>query len=331
MASLSEPWKHTGSAGAFCDRSLSILRDALHGRGCCDLRRLRQPGSDQTSVDKASSGTDKAKPKHSLCEVQTGEMSKTGSVNFMTIKEILEPYKIHPAAALFPMMTESELSELSEDIKAHGLLYPIVKHEGQILDGRNRLVACLRAGIVADFSEWNVNGSPTSWILSVNLKRRQLKPGQKAIIARKSLPIFEAEAKQRQKIHAETAPGKKNTSGKNSGSDSGEAREKAAAAVGVNPRYVSDVKNIERNAPELIAKIESGEMTIPQAKQKANALNSKQIWDAGEVATRPANHEPEDDESDGLWNLKQCWRKAKKKEKADFLKWVKEISKSKTK
>jgi len=34
--------------------------------------------------------------------------------------------KIHPAAAVFPMLEESELNELAADIKAHGLLHPIV-------------------------------------------------------------------------------------------------------------------------------------------------------------------------------------------------------------
>jgi hypothetical protein len=224
-------------------------------------------------------------------------------------QEILADYNIHPAAELFPLMDKAELRELSADIKAHGLIHPIVQHEGQILDGRNRLVACLMADIAAEFIEWEPNGSPTEWVLSVNLKRRQLTASQRAAVATESLPLLEAEAKARQGARndiVEIVPP----------SVQGKARDKAAAAVNVNPRYVSDAKAIKEASPETFQKVLAGEVSIPQAK--------KQIWDAGAIATRPEEHEPEDDDSDGLWNLKQCWRKANKKEKAAFLKWVEE-------
>lgn len=51
--------------------------------------------------------------------------------------------------------------------------------------------------------------------------------------------FYAAEAKERQKEHGKTAPGKpKNTSGNISGSDSGDARDKAAATVGVSGKLV---------------------------------------------------------------------------------------------
>lgn len=34
--------------------------------------------------------------------------------------------KIHPAAELFPLMSEAELRELAADIKEHGLQHPVV-------------------------------------------------------------------------------------------------------------------------------------------------------------------------------------------------------------
>lgn len=59
--------------------------------------------------------------------------------------------KIHPAADLFPLMSEAELRELGEDIRAHGLQHPIVLYRESgvdrdagsylLLDGRNRLDA----------------------------------------------------------------------------------------------------------------------------------------------------------------------------------------------
>jgi hypothetical protein len=60
---------------------------------------------------------------------------------------------VHPAADLFPLMTEGELKELAEDIKANGLKVPIVTWSSQadglsLIDGRNRLDALALAGLI---------------------------------------------------------------------------------------------------------------------------------------------------------------------------------------
>ena len=59
---------------------------------------------------------------------------------------------VHPVAALFPMLADDEIEELAADIKARGLLQPIVLDaEGRVLDGRNRLAACEIAGVEPTF------------------------------------------------------------------------------------------------------------------------------------------------------------------------------------
>jgi hypothetical protein len=50
--------------------------------------------------------------------------------------------KFHPASDIFPLIEGDEFSALAEDIRANGLLVPIVLHEGMILEGRNRFRAC---------------------------------------------------------------------------------------------------------------------------------------------------------------------------------------------
>jgi ParB-like chromosome segregation protein Spo0J len=54
---------------------------------------------------------------------------------------------IHPYADEFPMASEDEINGLSESIAAVGLIHDIViTPEGLVLDGRNRIEACKRAG-----------------------------------------------------------------------------------------------------------------------------------------------------------------------------------------
>lgn len=98
------------------------------------------------------------------------------------IKNDMDIFKlqVHPAAAIFPLLPEDELNELSEDIKAHGLQQPIVVKDGLLIDGRNRREACRRVGVTPDVEE--LNGiNPTAYILSANINRRHLSKGQRAM------------------------------------------------------------------------------------------------------------------------------------------------------
>jgi hypothetical protein len=81
----------------------------------------------------------------------------------------MSEFAVHPAAALFPMLADDELDELVADIKTRGLLQPIVLDaEGCVLDGRNRLAACKKAGVKPDFTTY-ANGDPNGYALAVNI------------------------------------------------------------------------------------------------------------------------------------------------------------------
>jgi protein gp37 len=100
--------------------------------------------------------------------------------------------KVHPAADMFPMMSDAELDELTYDIAQHGLRQPIVWLNGQLLDGRNRVAAISRIPdknrreeierrlqegkdcIVFPFLD-----DPIGYVVSANVHRRHLTTDQK--------------------------------------------------------------------------------------------------------------------------------------------------------
>lgn len=87
---------------------------------------------------------------------------------------------VHPAAAVFPMLPDDELEVLAEDIKANGLLHPIVRTpDGLLLDGRNRLEACTRAGVHPDVVTYE--GDPVAFVLGANVTRRHMTTGARAM------------------------------------------------------------------------------------------------------------------------------------------------------
>ena len=91
-------------------------------------------------------------------------------------------YKVHPAADVFPMMSDEELAALGADIKANGpKAAPTVDISGALLDGRNRLEAAERAGLAfTDASMIVHTGDPVAFIISMNIHRRHLTKAQQA-------------------------------------------------------------------------------------------------------------------------------------------------------
>jgi len=89
--------------------------------------------------------------------------------------------QFHPLANIFPLMEGEEFNALVADIKATGLLQPIVLYEDKILDGRNRYRACLAAGVTPDIIELGEVREVVAiaLVIAANIRRRHLTPEQK--------------------------------------------------------------------------------------------------------------------------------------------------------
>ncbi len=176
--------------------------------------------------------------------------------------------KFHPITNIFPLMAEEEFKDLVKDIRKHGLREPIWTWKGKIVDGRNRYLACEKAGVKLQLREWDGEGSLVEFIISLNLHRRHLSQSQKAMISENMLPFLEEEAKERQAIGHYNAPQYKENPVREiiPELDKGRARDHAAKLVGTNPHYVSDAKKIKQKSPEIAEKVVKGKLSIPEAK-----------------------------------------------------------------
>ncbi len=92
-------------------------------------------------------------------------------------------YRVHPAAAMFPIMSGREFDELVEDVRVNGLREPVVVSGDQLVDGRNRVRACVAAGVVPEVRELEHGTDAASWVMSVNVHRRHLDASQRALLA----------------------------------------------------------------------------------------------------------------------------------------------------
>ncbi len=158
--------------------------------------------------------------------------------------------EVHEAANVFPMLPEDELAELAEDIKANGLIHEIVlDKDGALVDGRNRLVACRRAGVEPRFTTLD-GQDPVSYILSANVNRRNLNKGQRAMAVVKLCVAHNVR---------QTA---------------------VAESIGVDQSRISRANTVLKNAPELAMSVMAGTVTLDaayaEAKQRKEQRQSRE-------------------------------------------------------
>jgi len=178
-----------------------------------------------------------------------------------TMTDVKIAVEFHEYANLFPLMEAEEFDTLVASVREHGLHEPIWLYEGKILDGRNRYLACLEAGVEPKFQQYE-GDDPLAFSVLKNVHRRQLSASQRAAIAVDILPKLEAEARQRQlsklkqnsKSVVEKIPERQ-----------GNARDFAAQLLNVNPHYVSDAKRVKEVRPDLYEVMKAGGLHMKQA------------------------------------------------------------------
>lgn len=192
--------------------------------------------------------------------------------------ERIGEFRVHPVASIFPMMSEKEERDLRDSICVIGLQEPVVVHEGLLVDGRNRVKACLACGVPIRTVEWSKvvsnhhlrtgNGSMDdfpattvdAWIMSRNVDRRNLTPDQIAAVWTQH-GLWEEEEEARK---AKAKAGGDKVSGKAVRQNSGEAvtrdhsAEHARTTVGRIAQKAKISRHKAEQAVKLVKAVEAG-------------------------------------------------------------------------
>lgn len=188
-------------------------------------------------------------------------------------------FESHPAANRYPMLEPEQLRELADDIAENGLRDDIVLigsgEKAVILDGRNRLKACLLAKVKPRFTQYRGKtdmASLVAFVRSKNRHRRHLSASLRAVIA-------DEEA-------TELGQGERKTS------DEQITQREAAERNSTSHRLVKHAAVVRKNGvPEVKKALRAGKLAVDAAAQLSKLPKAEQKEIAGRVMSKGGDGE----------------------------------------
>lgn len=168
--------------------------------------------------------------------------------------------EFHPLANIFPLIEGPEFFALVDDIKANGVREPVIVYEGKILDGRNRWKAAQVAGVDAPTKPYD-GDDPLAFVISLNLHRRHLDESQRSMVSAKVANMPRGGAIYRSANWRDDAV----------------SQAQAAELLNVGERSVQRaVQVLNEGAPELVAAVEKGKVSVSAAADVATLPKEEQ-------------------------------------------------------
>lgn len=181
---------------------------------------------------------------------------------------------------IFPEAKAEDFLRLKDDIEQNGFdpSQPITTYEGAILDGWNRMNACQQLSIAPVFTDFTGSAiEAIDFVMRTN-KRRNLNSGQWATIA--------AEAEELMTVIAGEAA--KNKGGRPKKDDADKPQQKIVAVIpkgnsnvtdskiadmfNTNRTYIANAVKMKEVAPEILAKVKAGTMTMQDGMKAVRAI-----------------------------------------------------------
>ena len=160
---------------------------------------------------------------------------------------------ISEVSARSPDMDPASFAVMVNSIRTNGQLAPIVLSGADIIDGRKRYAACQQLGIEPKTVDIDPSQDPESVAIALNVVRTHYTASQRAMFAAGRANATKGDRRSDRDIH-------KNMDVKTVG--------QVADEVGVHRTYVDTAKKIlRRAAPEVVAAVKSGDLTLHAAEQ----------------------------------------------------------------
>lgn len=211
----------------------------------------------------------------------------------------------HPYSEVFPLIEGADFDALVSDIQSNGLQQEICLYKGQILDGRNRFLACKKVNVTPRFTEFSgTDEGALAFVVSANVSRRHLSLSERAFAAARIAQLRHGGDRRSEDFKAPIDALK-------SKAPAGALKiDDAAEKLKVSPRSVDRAKKVlDQGSKALKKAAESGEVSLSKAASVVDLPKSEQIQ-AAKQPNEPAkafelepvpdfdftDYEPEDDE-----------------------------------
>lgn len=229
--------------------------------------------------------------------------------------------------ALIPPLSAEEFAQLEANILRDGCLHPIVTWEETIIDGHNRYAICKKHDLPFKIitMEFDDRDAAMDWMDTNQLGRRNLSPVDfKLALGRRYNRTKKTQGTNNQHVQAQSEKDQNDTFQNTAA--------KLATQHGVSEATVKRAGKLAEAVeahPEIKEAIASGKSIKEAMKEHEEPpttvfngakfpLPEHKISDESKEKAEQAAKD-----SETLWLLKSTWKKANKKEKADFTKWLK--------
>lgn len=171
--------------------------------------------------------------------------------------------KVNPEyEKMLPKMPKEEYEALKASIQSDGQHYSIViNNDWVILDGHHRYQACRELGLSPryEFKSFTDGLLEKRFVIISNLKRRHLEAWQRFQLGKMLVPIYEAEALERERSGRRVDP----VQPVGQGPVQGRTLERVGREVGLSDETLRQAIYVDQRAtPEQVKKIETGDSSI---------------------------------------------------------------------
>lgn len=182
----------------------------------------------------------------------------------------------HPLGKLLPAMSAEEYEYTKADIQKHGQRDAIILLDGKVLDGWHRYRICLDLGIEPRVKTLGKRADALAEVLTRNLARRQLSPGQRYGVL---LRIAEEYPEVAAGLAAVRADAKKRQAG-----GVPQQRQRSSEVIGrlagVGHATVERVDRLKKLSPTLFEQMVDGKVPLPHAVLQAAMQARREKQDA---------------------------------------------------